>query len=344
MSYLDSSLFFTYLLPSARGWEESNDRSVICFVTTTGQELTVGAGDKGEGRVGDTMGKPCAVSGAMIMCSFGLAPSTLSVVAPRPTVEGRPVATITDVAPGANIAPFGMCQSLANPTVAAATAAALGVLTPMPCVPVVPAPWTPLAPQTTGRRHPGPGRRIDLHLRLRRVHLADHARCRPHGGRLTCIVECRARHSFDTGLTSFPGLEPRAPTKERECPLTPHPVCTSKKSSSTQKVLSAAPTAVAAFVGFTERSPTDDPADPEGLAPRLVTSWTQFESLFGSFTPGAVLPLSVYGYFANGGSLAYIVRVPNTAPSGEPSRREFRPPIGRWDFRSLLKVSSRTPI
>jgi len=95
------------------------------------------------------MGKPCAVSGAMIMCSFGLAPSTLTVVAPRPIVEGRPVATITDVAPGANIAPFGMCQSLANPMVAAATAAALGVLTPMPCVPAVPAPWIPMAPQTT---------------------------------------------------------------------------------------------------------------------------------------------------------------------------------------------------
>jgi phage tail sheath protein FI len=92
---------------------------------------------------------------------------------------------------------------------------------------------------------------------------------------------------------------------------------------STQKVLSAAPTAVAAFVGFTERYPTDDPTDPDGLAPKLVTSWGQFEALFGGFTPGAVLPLSVYGYFANGGSLAYIVRVPNTAPSGEPSRREL---------------------
>ena len=101
------------------------------------------------------MGKPCVVSGAMIMCSFGLAPSTLSVVAPRPMVEGRPVATIADVAPGANIAPFGMCQSLANPTVAAATAAALGVLTPMPCVPVVPAPWTPLAPPMTAGGIPG---------------------------------------------------------------------------------------------------------------------------------------------------------------------------------------------
>jgi hypothetical protein len=40
VSYLDSSLFFTYLVPSARGWEQSKDRSVVCFVTTTGPELT----------------------------------------------------------------------------------------------------------------------------------------------------------------------------------------------------------------------------------------------------------------------------------------------------------------
>ena len=92
---------------------------------------------------------------------------------------------------------------------------------------------------------------------------------------------------------------------------------------SSQKVLSAAPTAIAAFVGFTEKAPTDDPADPEGLAPRLVTSWSQFEGLYGSFVAGAVLPLSVYGYFANGGALAYIVRVPNMAPSGQPSRKEL---------------------
>lgn len=89
---------------------------------------------------------------------------------------------------------------------------------------------------------------------------------------------------------------------------------------SSQKVLTAAPTAVAAFVGFTERAPLDDPNDPQGLAPRLVTSWTQFEALYGGFAPGCILPLSVYGYFANGGSIAYICRVPNTEPAGEPAR------------------------
>jgi phage tail sheath protein FI len=83
--------------------------------------------------------------------------------------------------------------------------------------------------------------------------------------------------------------------------------------------MSAAATAVAAFVGFTERYPTDDPSDPDGLKPRLVTSWTQFESLYGGFAPGCVLPMSVYGYFNNGGTIAYIVRVSNTAPAGAPA-------------------------
>ena len=89
---------------------------------------------------------------------------------------------------------------------------------------------------------------------------------------------------------------------------------------SSQKVLTSAPTTITAFVGFTEKAPTDDPKDPQGVAPRLVTSWNQFESLYGGFAPGCVLPLSVYGYFANGGAIAYICRVPNTDPSGEPAR------------------------
>jgi len=82
--------------------------------------------------------------GAMMMCTFGVAPSSL-VVLPinRVTTSMVPDANIMDHIPMTNIMPFGMCMSPSNPTVAAATAAALGVLTPMPCIPATPAPWTP---------------------------------------------------------------------------------------------------------------------------------------------------------------------------------------------------------
>jgi Bacteriophage tail sheath protein len=85
--------------------------------------------------------------------------------------------------------------------------------------------------------------------------------------------------------------------------------------ASSSATLSAGATAVAAFVGFTAKAPTDDATDPEGLKPRLVTNWAQFEGLYGGFVPGAMLPHSVYGFFNNGGSMAYIVRIPNTVPS-----------------------------
>jgi hypothetical protein len=86
-------------------------------------------------------------NGAMLACSFGMAPSTL-VVLPKNQMltNNQPAANIADHIPMTNIMPFGMCNSPSNPTVAAATAAALGVLTPMPCVPVIPAPWKPGAP------------------------------------------------------------------------------------------------------------------------------------------------------------------------------------------------------
>lgn len=78
------------------------------------------------------------------MCSFGAAPSSI-VVTPvnRVTAEGKPMANIMDNKPMMNIPPFGMCMSLANPTTASLTAAALGVLTPGPCIPATSAPWMP---------------------------------------------------------------------------------------------------------------------------------------------------------------------------------------------------------
>lgn len=84
--------------------------------------------------------------GAVMKCSMGAAPSSL-MPTPKPIMTSNMVAAnIMDHAPLVNILPFGVCKSLANPVVAGATAAAMGVLTPMPCIPATPAPWIPGAP------------------------------------------------------------------------------------------------------------------------------------------------------------------------------------------------------
>lgn len=84
-----------------------------------------------------------AVNACQCQCSFGAAPAPLiaqSVM--NVQAAGQFAATIKDLPK----IPFGMCSSLANPAVASATASALGVLTPMPCTPVIPAPWLPGSP------------------------------------------------------------------------------------------------------------------------------------------------------------------------------------------------------
>lgn len=88
------------------------------------------------------MGQPAVTMGAVCTCSFGVAPASLAVLpTPMVMIENKPAATVMN-STIINLPTFGMCSSLANPEVAAATAAALGVLTPMPCVPVL-TPWQP---------------------------------------------------------------------------------------------------------------------------------------------------------------------------------------------------------
>ncbi|MFF2324773.1 MULTISPECIES: phage tail sheath family protein [unclassified Streptomyces] len=69
-------------------------------------------------------------------------------------------------------------------------------------------------------------------------------------------------------------------------------------------------TAVAAFVGFAQTGPFHRPT--------LVTSWDQYVQTFGTFTPDTYLTPAVYGYFANGGGAAYIVRI--GGPAQDPTR------------------------
>jgi Domain of unknown function (DUF4280) len=84
---------------------------------------------------------------AVLQCTFGAAPSTMVVLPLNRVMSGnQPAANIMDHIPMVNIMPFGMCSSPSNPMVAAATAAALGVLTPMPCIPATATPWAPGSP------------------------------------------------------------------------------------------------------------------------------------------------------------------------------------------------------
>ena len=70
-------------------------------------------------------------------------------------------------------------------------------------------------------------------------------------------------------------------------------------------------TSVAAFVGFAEKGPFHEPT--------LVTNWSQYTSAFGDFAEGCYLGHAVYGYFANGGGIAYVVRIGGAAGSAADS-------------------------
>lgn len=88
--------------------------------------------------------------GATLRCSLGASPSSLAVPPDRTLrLDGKRLALVTDHG-AQSVLPFGMCRAPTNPQVAAATAAASGVLTPQPCVPAVDAPWTPGAVSARG--------------------------------------------------------------------------------------------------------------------------------------------------------------------------------------------------
>src|SRR3954464_4683612 len=78
---------------------------------------------------------------------------------------------------------------------------------------------------------------------------------------------------------------------------------------STSKPIEGVGTSIAAFVGLAPGGPVN--------TPMRISNWTQFAKLFGDpnepdngpFMDGAYLAHSVYGFFQNGGSLCWVVRV-----------------------------------
>jgi phage tail sheath protein FI len=87
------------------------------------------------------------------------------------------------------------------------------------------------------------------------------------------------------------------------------------------KPIEAVGTAVAAFIGYTEKANGIRNGQPVSLLgkPTLVTNWSQYVQQFGGFVPDAYTPDAVYGYFANGGEICYIVSIKTLGVSDDPS-------------------------
>ena len=80
-----------------------------------------------------------------------------------------------------------------------------------------------------------------------------------------------------------------------------------------QPIVGPSSSSVAAFVGSNDKGPT---------VPTLVTSWSQYTSLFGSWNTvtNNNLPLALYMFFANGGNQAYVLRVPGAGSTPQANR------------------------
>jgi len=90
-------------------------------------------------------------------------------------------------------------------------------------------------------------------------------------------------------------------------------------------------TSVAAFVGLAPTGPLNQPT--------LVTNWSQYVAAFGEFTDGYYLAHSVYGFFNNGGSAAYVVRV-GGAPGGENGESDGAAAINAAAARKQLAAAA----
>ena len=105
--------------------------------------------------------KPVVIQGTLLKCSFGNAPVPIMVLPDKKVRSRLPVAVKTDHIPLLNILPFGMCSNPANPMVIAATAAAMGVLTPVPCIPCTVQDWTGASEKVKVKGNPA----LNMHSR-----------------------------------------------------------------------------------------------------------------------------------------------------------------------------------
>ena len=89
-------------------------------------------------------------------------------------------------------------------------------------------------------------------------------------------------------------------------------------------------TATAAFVGFAADGPFDQPT--------LVTNWSQYVQVFGGFAEGCYLPQSVFGYFLNGGTSCYVVRIGHQNGNGSAGQAAQLPHAQIGGYRLTAKA------
>jgi Bacteriophage tail sheath protein len=107
--------------------------------------------------------------------------------------------------------------------------------------------------------------------------------------------------------------------------------------SSGSKPIEGVGTAVAAFVGLLPGGPVNQPM--------RISNWTQFATIYGDavrpengpFMEGAYLAHSVYGFFQNGGQLAWIIRV--GSDRGTPAPRAALPAATDKEVEALRAVA-----
>src|SRR3954467_7339588 len=113
---------------------------------------------------------------------------------------------------------------------------------------------------------------------------------------------------------------------------------------SANKPIEGVSTSIAAFVGLAPGGPVN--------TPMRISNWTQFAKIYGDpnepdngpFMEGAYLAHSVYGFFQNGGSLCWVVRVGDDGGSAAPPARPpaAPPPRAPRSRRPPTRASTRS--
>ena len=99
-----------------------------------------------------------------------------------------------------------------------------------------------------------------------------------------------------------------------------HPGVYVQEVPSAVKPIAGVSSSTAAFIGFADKGPVPGTILPSGRAaqPALVTSFTEYTRKFGGFRTDSYLTYAVQGFFQNGGSSLYVIRVV-PAPGSPPA-------------------------